>query len=302
MRFSSDSFRQVIAKLSDTERRWMLVSASCLLLTLSAGMLLHHADAIRDARDEALPLASQLPPLERHLSVLKQEVEMAEITSQLRSGSQVERLHMYVLPREPDTVRFLAFLDVLQDALQKRKMLRSMTPIVMSDAQQTQFAGQELVGRTATFSAIVNQEGMNTLLSLERLTGLLTVADTLSTDQKKQLFDLIDQRNPAYIIPVEQILNADLMTYARDPRSYDDRLTKAVPEEALSVLQKALSSPLLSEAKHLLGGEMGSLLLAQKLWPLPFSTVDTMEIEPLPEGLMRLELSLWIYGTGGERD
>jgi hypothetical protein len=294
-----DEMPLAVPDTTERIRRWSFVGISCFMLLLSAALLLRHAETIRDARDETLPTAAQLPPLERRLAVLKQEVEMAELSAGLRSGSQEERLRVYVLPKEPDTVRILALLDVLREAMQKKRMLRSLESIDVGEMVPETIKETSLVSRTISFDATVSEEGMMTLLGLMRLTGLLTVADTFPGKQKAELFSLVDERNPAYIVPVEQVLNADLFSYAKDPRPYDDGLTKAISsEEALAILRQALTSPLLDDAKRLLGSDWGTLFARQKLWPLPFAMIQEAETKRMKDDMIDLHVELKIYGRG----
>ncbi|MBI4129434.1 hypothetical protein HY464_01955, partial [Candidatus Peregrinibacteria bacterium] len=57
----------------------MLYMFGCLLLLFSAFLLVEHVAAVRQFTMLTFPLAAQIPPLERRLRVLEDQVQAAEL-------------------------------------------------------------------------------------------------------------------------------------------------------------------------------------------------------------------------------
>ncbi len=276
-----------------------------LLLSLSVFLLHGHFQALKDMREYALPLAAELPPLERRDELLTQQIELSTLEASLRTDSMEEKLHVYVLPADgKDFKRLLAFLESARTFLEKRKLLQSMSAIDVGEPGPVTFSTEvngnsPLQSRTLHFSAVLRPEGRAQLLSILELSGMLTVGDVLSPENIKTLFSLTEAENVASIVPVEHFLSADLLGYINSPRLYDERLSQALSsEEFLSSFQGLLKSSQLPRVREFLTGDLGRALIAQKLWPVQFITVEKESLEELPDGWQRVDVTLNAYSRG----
>lgn len=285
-------------------KRFLLPLSACLAggacLCLSALLLTMHLHALREMKDVSLPLAVELPPLEHRLQMLKAQVELSELNAAMRSGSPEEKLAAYVLPSPDDTVRLLAFFDVLREHLARAGMLRKMSAIELGDAQDVPGGGDASKGvlqaRHLTLTVTVNDDGRKELLSVLRLSGLLTVADALSKDELQHLFLLTEAQNYAGIVPMEKFLSADLMSYILETQSYEQQLLQSFPsEQFLRDFRSLTQQSLLHEAKDLLGGALGDVLRGQKLWPLQFMTASTIRQETGADGWSTVSVGIDVY-------
>ncbi|MDO8648484.1 MAG: hypothetical protein Q7R81_01750 [Candidatus Peregrinibacteria bacterium] len=244
------------------------------LLGASMLLMLVHIHAIREVKDISLPLATQLPILERRLSLLSEQIEASELHAALRQGSQEERLHVYVLPAEVDMDRLLATFEVARIALEQRGLLSSMSAIVVGEQHTVSVEDATLSALPLSFQMTVTAEGLSQFLTLMESAGLLTVGDTLTDAEIAQLFERTEAESPAGIVALEQFLTSDLLDYALEPQPFEDRLLRTFSSDAFSASFRSITqSSLLRSARELLGSGIGAELTAQKLWPLPFLTM-----------------------------
>lgn len=272
------------------------ILTSAALFAVSGLLIGHHLTVLRNVREDVLPLAAQLPPLEQRLQVLNEQVELSELQAAMRSGTAEEKLRAYVLPSEPDLPRTVALFDVTRSVLSRRKVLTQMSALEFGEVRPLTLPGVDahgaLTAQSVSFTAVVRPEGMEQLLSLLNLSGLITVGDALSPADVKELFVLTESENPAGIVSVEQFLSTDLLSYLHDPVAADQRLTQAFPsEEFLTKFRSLLDTSGLAEARALLQKDLLSEIERQTLWPLPFFVLTAIETEEQPGGLIRLSIT-----------
>ncbi|MBI3619224.1 hypothetical protein HY213_04305 [Candidatus Peregrinibacteria bacterium] len=261
---------------------FLLALTGALFLFLSGQLIGRETVAIRDARDQGLPLAADVTALQQRSTLLAQEINVAS-AGELHAGSDAERLHVFVLPSTMDRQRLLAVFDVLQNHLRSQKMLRDLSPITILDPREETIAGQTVSVLPLHFTMIINDEGLKAALSLLRIAGLLTVSDTLTATHIQELVSSVEVQHPSSIVSLEQFLRMDLFTFARDAHAID-RLAHAVADESFDqTLRTIVHESILEEVQSLLGGKMGDALLQAKLWPLPFLRARDVTIEKTAE-------------------
>jgi hypothetical protein len=245
-------------------------------------------------REVTLPLVSTLPDLERRKTLLKQQVEVAELQASLRTGSFEEQVHVFVLPEEFDMERIVAIFDVLRQILEERGDIQNVSGITFGD--EVEIDG-EISALPITLSITAHEEGLQTVHSLLKLAGTVTIADAVSTADLILLFQRTEAENPAAIVALEQFLSSDLLAYARDPRLSEDRIKKSFSSPGLqAILDELLTMSLLTDAKRILGGRVGEVLEQQELWPMPMITIEEESFRPgRSEGWGEVEITLRTY-------
>jgi hypothetical protein len=269
------------------------VSAS--LLVLAGALVLVHAVTIRQVKEVGLPAAIELPQMEKRLSLLQEQLEAAELQEALQNGSAPEQLKMYILPQKLDLGRLLATFDILRDAFQRDRLLFSMSAIQVGE--EISVPGNERVRAIPfSFQAEVTQEGMDKLMLLIRLSGNLTVSDTLSPQQLSQLINLTEEENPAALTVLEQFLATDLLLYVREPAIYEHQVLRSLTSETFEQsFANVLQSSGLAKARYLYGGMLGQLLETHNLWPTQKLGLEHVEVTPLGAGRYRVALRLQAY-------
>src|SRR6185436_426420 len=71
-----------------------------------------HVHELGQVQQVSLPLAAELPPLEKRAKLLAEQIDLTEAEAAIRSGSPEEKLRAYVLPERADLARLPAFFDV----------------------------------------------------------------------------------------------------------------------------------------------------------------------------------------------
>jgi hypothetical protein len=273
-----------------------LLAGGVLAIGVSAALLRAHALQLASVQNEALPIAAQIPLLERRLQLLGEQVDVAELHTATEVGSKEEEVRAYVLPDSIDLTRALALLEGAGDELHRRGTLRSMSKVEPGEIAEITLAdGKTVRTQSLAVTVTVNDEGLRSLLSLLELSGYLTVSDALRDEELKLLFERTEAENPAGIVTLEQFLATDLLSYAHDPRGYDEKLLRSFPSETFaSALKSIVGSSLLQEAKSLF---QDSLFTAtKKFWPLPFVTVQKVILGPAQSGgFQEATLSLAVY-------
>ena len=249
-----------------------------ILLGISGALVYEHVRSVIMVRDVSVPLMVAVPELEHRSALLKEQVELAELQASLRIGSYEEQVHRYVLPEHVDFDRLIALFDVLSLLTEEHTFLASMSPLTVGDEMQSD-DGLQSVPLFVSFA--VHEDGMDHLINFFRLAGLVTVADALSPAEIAVLLERLETENPAGIVALEQFFSAGLLQYSREPRPYEESLRRTfVGSSVLPLLEEALQTSLLADAKQFLGGHLGQVLEQQQLWPLPFLLVHDVVITP----------------------
>lgn len=296
---------------------------SAVFLGTTLALASMHLDAIRAVQGSALPAAAQLATLQRRADILEEQVTLTEMQAKTRTGSAQEKLHAYVLPSDEKLARLLAAFEVMEGELRRKEMVSDMTGMNVGDwedseeTEETEEVGgvgevgevrevrevreggrrEDLAVRPLAVTYTVTREGAEEILLFVELSGLLTVGDALSPGQLQSLFDLTEAHNPAGIVALEKFLSGDLLSYARAPRKAEQVLLQAFPSDRfLEQLREVLADSRLPDAQAMLGGEMGTALMEQKLWPVQMLLPTHVALTESEGGMYELSLRLAVYG------
>lgn len=281
---------------SGTRTMVLLLGGVCGFV-VAAMLLVYHIRAVRAVQEVALPLVLQLPGLEHRSTLLKAQMDVAELHTIARAGSQEEIVHVYVLPEGPDVSRTMAFFDAVRTELQLAKAVGDFSPIKLQKRHPLPVeTGTPLASQLLSFTVTGGEEGIHQLLTLTDLLGVLTVGDALRHEETRVLLARTEAENPAAVVALEQFLSADLLSYARDPKAYEDRLLKSFSSEAFAAeFKSAIQNSLLHDAQQILGGPLGVRLAREKLWPVQAATLEDARLEESAGGMQKLSLTLQMY-------
>jgi hypothetical protein len=290
------------------KRRARLMPALLLLggTTLLMGSLMVAVSmgrAVASAREDTLPLAAVLAPLERREALLQSQAETAELHATLDSGSLDEELRAYVLPASNDVKRLLSVFETIIQTLTRQGNLRTASSIDVGDPRSVVLEGADaLTVQPVRMKAVVREEGARTLTSFLHLSGLLTIADVIDPKAFHDLLEKTMEENPAALPALQQFLATDLLAYARDPQPFEERLAHTFSDERVgNALRTTLESPLMTEARRMLGGEFGNILRDQKLWPTQFIAIDSIDLQERPDGWYDLAIEMHVYARKAEK-
>jgi len=247
------------------------------MLGFSGSLLTQHAVSVLEVREISAPLVADIPQFERRLALLTDQIELAELHEATRTGSQKEHINVFVLPEEIDFDRLLSVFNVVESELKSQGLLAEISEISLSDPLPSE--EESLEERTLSIHFAAHEDGVHAFLSLVKFAGLITVGDLLSVDEQRLLLQKTEEENPAGVIAMEQFLSANLLSYARDPKTYEAQLLRSFSSPSfVKTLQDTLQSSSMRDARRVLGGGIGKRLRQNNLWPLPLMTLDEVSI------------------------
>lgn len=271
-------------------------SAGAGLMVLSAFLILAHVKTIIEVRDISIPIVGQLPMLERRLRALTEQIELTQLHAATRVGSQQEKVEVYALPEETDVSRLIATFEIIREVLARDGVLSSMSEITMDEEVEHEDGSRS---QSLSVEFAVHDDGMQKILLVVRLAGLLTVGDVLTQEEIALLVDRVEQENPSGIIALEQFLSADLLKYSEDPKSYEEQLKRSFSSTTFAnALENVLRVSLLRDVRKILQSDLGEILQGYKLWPMQIMALQKVTILPgNAPGWQRLGLTVEVFSA-----
>lgn len=263
-----------------------------------AGMLLvYHIREVRSVQEVALPLVLQLPSLEHRTALLKAQMDVAELHSIANAGSQEERVHVYVLPEGTDVTRTMTTFDAVRTEMRAAGTITDFSAITLQKRNPLPVdTGIPLSSQMLSFSVTGNEQGIRQVLTLVNLMGVLTVGDAMRPEEVQLLLSKTEAENPVAVVALEQFLSTDLLSYARDPKAYEDRLLKSFSSESFATeFKSTIQGSLLRDAEQLLGTPLGMRLEREKLWPTQAATLENAKMEAINGAMQKLAVTLQMY-------
>lgn len=274
--------------------RATLFSLVCLLVV--AMLVMSHARTIGGLRADVIPLSADIPALEQRLEVLFEQLKLTEMQQALRTSTPEESMRVYILPRELDLDRLVSSVETLENALRATQNLRAMSLIEFLEAATLPSPVEGLQVHPFHVRLSVTKEGLVTLLRFIDLAGSLTISDTLSDKARERLLQASEAESPSSIVALEQFLRTDLLVYAKDAKSYAERLKQSFSsEQFLAVLDGTLQSSLLPEFVELLQSDLGASIALRNLWPLPFLSISSISVTQAESEWRDVELEVWTF-------
>ncbi len=271
-------------------------------LGTSALLTVSHVRTIVQVRDVSVPLVAQVPVLERELSAIQEQAELAELHASARTGSLEEQIRIYVLPERVHLDRLLLTYELLRDHLQKQGKLAGESTVAVGGevASAAEIHESPLRTQPLTMRGSFSEDGFRALNAFVKLAGVLTVGDAIEDGERRMLLLKTEEENPAGVTALEQFFATDLLSYARAPHIVEERLLRSFSSDGFhQALRSSTQSPLLRDARDLLGGDFGVILERNNLWPLPFLSMHRVElVRGGAPGWYRVELVVLAYARG----
>jgi len=280
-------------------RAVLLWTAGAGFVVLAGLLVREHVDALRAVQGEGLPLAAEVQSLERRLAILTEQTSALRITGDLTGGTAEEQVKLFVLPQGGASERTITLFNAVFDAWKAEGRVKNIAPIVVGKPETVHMSGvsSSLVRRSLQLRLSLHEEDLRDCVTLLRLAGLVTVEDALTPQERVTLLALSEAGNPAQITSLAQFLQTDLLQYLHDPLVADERLLNAFPTDTLTnCLRSFEKTSLIRDGAALARGPVGTVLLQQKLWPLPFLQVSSLEVQEEGDGWLGIDMKLWGYG------
>lgn len=270
-----------------------LYIVGCFLLMVSALLLVEHAAAVRQFTSLTFPLAAEIPPLERRLRVLEDQVHAAELQAAILGETGEEMVRVFVFPADAGTAPLVTFFDLLREDLLTQKLLLEMSEMTVGEPSGVpDMPSLRRVPLSLTFR--LRQEGLERVLWFVDHAGAVTIADVLSPEDIRLLLKEAEEENPSSIVALEHFLSADVLRYVREPKPLEEQTRQSFASEGFRTAFESVRDFSLAMARSLLGGHFGTVLEKEHLWPLRAMRVlrSTVRVEG---DLRHLSLDLEAY-------
>lgn len=268
----------------------------CLLLLFSAFLLVEHVAAVRQFTMLTFPLAAQIPPLERRLRVLEDQVQAAELQAAVLGESEEEMVRTFVFPSNADATRLVAFFDLLREDLLTEKLLLDMSAMTVGETVPVPgMPNLRRVPFSLTFR--LRQEGLERVLWFLDHAGAVTIADVLSQEEIDRLLGLAEEENPTSIVALEQFLSTEVLRYVREPKPFEESLRRSFVSDGFNSAFESVRDGSLATMRSFLGGRFGTVLEKERLWPLRAMRILRSAVR-IEGDVRHLSLDLEAYARG----
>lgn len=251
-----------------------------IFLTVAAcGILAAHARLFSQKRDTAVMIGTQLPELASSVSLLAASVEAERLFAQQALAAREEQASVYILPESSPVARSISLLQELSLAAGS-VMQRAKFDSVPVDA-----------GTIKTWKGIATFDGefraIANIITILGFSGDMMIRDVLSIEDQDVLLRVTESVAPLSLREAEDFLYLDLVEYAADPDSYEQRLFRDMPTDVMQSLRVMLLDAGLARIRIGLG-DIAPVLLERKLWPMPLLRVTGLQRDG-KSWLVRLE-------------
>lgn len=270
-----------------------LYMLGCLLLVFSAFLLVEHATTVRQFTTLTFPLAAQIPPLERRLRILEDQVHAAELQAAVLSETEGEIVRVFVFPSDPDTPHLVTFFDLLREDLLEQKLLLDMSEMTVGEALSVPDM-PDLRRVPLSITLRLRPDGLERVFWFLDHAGAVTIADVLSGEDIDLLLTRAEEENPSSIVALEHFLSTEILRYVREPKPFEEQLRRTFVSDGFHSAFDRVRDGSLATVRSLLGGRFGTVLEKERLWPLRAMRVVRSDVR-IEEGVRHLSLDLEAY-------
>lgn len=270
-----------------------LYMLGCLLLIFSAFLLVEHAATVRQFTTLTFPLAADIPPLERRLRVLEDQVQAAELQAAVLGEADEEIVRVFVFPSDPDIPHLVTFFDLLREDLLSQKLLLDMSEMTIGEASSVPNMPNL---RRVPLSLILRlrPEGLERILWFLDHAGAVTIADVLSKEDIDLLLARLEEENPSSIVALEHFLSMEILHYVREPKPLEEQIRRSFVSEGFHSAFDSVRDGSLATVRSFLGGRFGTILEKERLWPLRAMRILRSDVQ-IEEEVRRLSLDIEAY-------
>lgn len=270
-----------------------LYMLGCLLLIFSTFLLVEHAVSVQQFTTLTFPIAAEIPPLERRLRVLEDQVRTAELQAAVLLETEEEMVRVFVFPSDAGITGLVKFFDFLRDDLLEKKLLLEMSSITVGEASKVpDMPHLRRVPLSLTFR--LQQRGVEQVLWLIDHAGAVTIADILSPEEIDLLLAKAEEENPSSIVALELFLSTDILQYVREPKPLEEQIRRSFVSDGFHSTFESVRDGSLATARSFLGGRFGTVLEREHLWPLRAMRIVRSDVR-MEEDIRNLSLEIEAY-------
>ncbi len=264
----------MLPKFSDTTRQNLSVGAFLLGLTLAAlatGILASHTRLFSQKRDTAVMVGTELPELKSSVALLRASVEAERYFAAEAGTAREEQASVFILPDNSPVSRTVSAMQELAAAIGTDGGL-ALDKLTFDAKPVDSGSVKSLAGHAVLRGSY---QGVGKLLAVLGFSGDMMVRDVLSVEVQEAFLRHVEAASPASLKAAEDFLYLDLVQYASDPDSFEQRMLRDVSVDAAADIRAILLEGGLMQTRSALGGVAQSLKKGEA-WPLPLLSVTRL--------------------------
>ncbi len=248
----------------------LLFIVGLLFVVLACGLLVGHTKLFGLKRDSAVMVGTTLPELKSSVALLEANIEAEKLFMEDALASREELADVYILPDTSPGPRVVEVLTELAQALTNSGK-RVSVERVMFHAAPKDTDGLKAYSAECTLRG--DFQSVSSFLGLLGFSGDMMMKDVLTKEAQDSFLETVETIAPLSLKYTEDFLYLDLLAYAADPESRENRLLKDVPAESMPDLKAILLRGGLSDVRMAFS-KVAPALHRKNVWPLPLLTID----------------------------
>lgn len=244
------------------------------LSVVACGMLAVHAKSFSLKRDTAVMIGTTLPDLRSTVALLAANRQAEQFFSKNALAAREEQASVYILPDSPAAGRtidsFQTIANVLSDSMTEEGSLQNLS----FESTVIDRGGFKTIGAQMMLRG--NFRFVSAFLSVLSFSGDMMIRDVLSDDAIVTFLKKINASAPLSLKAAEDFLYTDLLEYAAEPDRIEQEMLQDLPPDTQGDIRSFVLASGLSAVRSSLT-KIAPELRRNRVWPLPFVTVDSMK-------------------------
>ncbi len=247
-----------------------------ILSVVACGMLAVHARSFSLKRDTAVMIGTTLPDLRSTVALLAANQQAEQFFAKNALTAREEQASVYILPDTPAAGRtidsFQAISSVLSASMQQEGSLQNLS----FESNAIDRGGFQTIGAQMTLRG--SFRFASAFLSVLSFSGDMMIRDVLSDDSTVTFLKKINASAPLSLKAAEDFLYTDLLEYAAEPDRIEQEMLQDLPVDTQGDIRSFVLASGLAAVRSSLT-EIAPELKKNRVWPLPFVTVDALTRE-----------------------
>ncbi len=260
--------------------RLLLACGGIAAMILALTLFFVRTHKLSTMREEAVRVGNRLPELRAEIRLLEARISADEAYGSDLRASLEEQAAAFVLPESVDAAHAQRVVREIVSAL-GRTEAGSLT------INSLRFTPADDESASLLLTGNGTEQEVAALFGVLQWGGYLTVQDALGAHSDAFL-KTVEQLSPLSLPTIEEFLRTDLLTYAVDPDSLEQRLFRDMSPSLAAELRTMLLQSGLGRVRLTLT-PVAKTLKERRAWPLPLFELAELSLE---DGTV--ELKLWV--------
>jgi hypothetical protein len=249
----------------------LLIAETILTLTLvvlSMYYVTKHVAVLSEAQEVSIPLVASVGQLEQQKTVMQQQLDLTAKKVMRRTELADEQVQAFISPSADAAIRALHVLETWVNVNERTQNMRVHTPLTTKQTTTSTYV---------YFKGDLHSSALHELESIIAISGLYTVYDALSADQRLVLLERTEAESPAAITEVEDFFAVPLIAFAVDAEGYISAVLRSFTGLQFSnILASIVQNSALQTAIDFASSQTAKELQELDLFPYTFMHVHRL--------------------------